>query len=438
MTLQELLKAVTECRDAFDQRCAEASDVRALEAVRVAFMGRKGQLAGVRAKITTQQGEARKQFGAAVNELQRSIELQINTQRRDLQRTAIEAKLREERADIDLPVIDRDESGALHPVTLLRQKLQDIFSKLGFSVLEGPDIDYEDFNFNKLNIPEHHPARDMQDTFYLESKERLLLRTHTSNVQVHAMSEHRPPLRVISMGRCFRCDFDLTHTPMFHQIEGFVVDEAISFAHLKGTIDTFLRALYGDGLRTRVRPSYFPFVEPGAEVDIGCVVCDAQERGSGKESSEAGSGKESPRAQRELESGKESPRAQRELESGKESPRAQRELESGKESPRAQRELESGKESPRAQRELESGKESPRAQRVGCRVCKHSSWLEVGGCGMIHPNVFEALDIDSERYSGFAFGFGLDRMAMLYYGINDVRTLFAAPPEFNARLPIFA
>ena len=364
MTPQELLNAVTECRDAFDQRCAEASDVRALEEVRVAFMGRKGQLAGLRAKITPLQGEERKQFGAAVNKLQQSIEQQINTRRQDLQREAIEAKLRKEKADIDLPVIDRDESGSLHPVTLMRQKLQDIFSKLGFSVLEGPDIDYEDFNFNKLNIPEHHPARDMQDTFYLKSKERLLLRTHTSNVQVHAMSEHRPPLRVISMGRCFRRDFDLTHTPMFHQIEGFIVDEAISFAHLKGTIDTFLRAIYGDGLRTRFRPSYFPFVEPGAEVDIGCVACDAQE--------------------------------------------------------------------------LASGKESPREKRVGCRVCKHSSWLEVGGCGMIHPNVFEALDIDSERYSGFAFGFGLDRMAMLYYGINDLRTLFAAPPEFNAHLSIFA
>lgn len=354
MPLQELLKAVEECRASFESRCAEASEVRALEEVRVAFMGRKGQLAGLRAKITTLEGEERKQFGAAVNALQKFSEQQLNTRRRDMQRVAIEAELRKECRDIDLPVSERNENGTLHPVSLMRQKLQDTFAKLGFSVLEGPDIDYEDFNFNKLNIPAHHPARDMQDTFYLageEQAERLLLRTHTSNVQVHALSEHRPPLRVISMGRCFRCDFDLTHTPMFHQIEAFVVDEAISFAHLKGTIDTFLRAIYGDGLRTRFRPSYFPFVEPGAEVDIGCVAC---------------------------------------------------------------------------------------AGREGCRVCKHSGWLEVGGCGMIHPNVFEAMDIDSERYSGFAFGFGLDRMAMLYYGINDLRALFAAPPEFNARLPIFA
>ena len=366
LTLQELLKAVKECRQAFVQQCAAAGEVRALEEVRVAFLGRKGQLAGWRAKITSLEGEERKQFGAAVNELQKFCEQQINTRRRDLQRIAIEAKLREERADIDLPVLDRDESGALHPVTLMRQKLQDIFAKLGFSVLEGPDVDYEDFNFNKLNIPAHHPARDMQDTFYLEGQadeERLLLRTHTSNVQVHAMSEHRPPLRVISMGRCFRCDFDLTHTPMFHQIEGFVVDEGISFAHLKGTIDTFLRAIYGDGLRTRFRPSYFPFVEPGAEVDIGCVAC-ATDNGEQDQ--------------------------------------------------------------------------TPPSSPAGCRVCSNTSWLEVGGCGMIHPNVFEAMDIDSERYSGFAFGFGLDRMAMLYYGINDLRTLFAAPPEFNARLPIFA
>ena len=353
MTLQDLLNAIGQCRQDFEQRCQAVAEVSALEEVRVAFLGRKGQMAALRANITTLQGEERKQFGAAVNDLQRTIEQQLNTQRRALQRVAIEAKLRAERADIDLPVIDREDSGALHPVSLMRQKLQDIFHKLGFSVLEGPDIDYEDYNFNKLNIPAHHPARDMQDTFYLQSKddaERLLLRTHTSNVQVHAMSEHRPPLRVISMGRCFRCDFDLTHTPMFHQIEGFVVDEAISFAHLKGTIATFVQAIYGEGLRTRFRPSYFPFVEPGAEVDIGCVACQAQ----------------------------------------------------------------------------------------GCRVCGQSGWLEVGGCGMIHPNVFEALDIDSERYSGFAFGFGLDRMAMLYYGINDLRSLFAASPEFNARLPIFA
>ena len=395
MTLQELLDKVKACRLAFDQQCAEVSEVRALEEVRVAFLGRKGQLAALRANITTLQGEERKQFGAAINDLQRAIEQQLNTQRRTLQRVAIEAKLREERADIDLPVIDREDSGALHPVSLMRQKLQDIFHKLGFSVLEGPDIDYEDYNFNKLNIPAHHPARDMQDTFYLQSKgneERLLLRTHTSNVQVHAMSEHRPPLRVISMGRCFRCDFDLTHTPMFHQIEGFVVDEGISFAHLKGTIATFVQAIYGEGLRTRFRPSYFPFVEPGAEVDIGCVACQRDSTGLDDKS--------------ELESERYKERHSKES--------------------RSQLAGERG-----------SGKE-PGSQLAGCRVCKQTGWLEVGGCGMIHPNVFEALDIDSERYSGFAFGFGLDRMAMLYYSINDLRSLFAASPEFNARLPIFA
>lgn len=350
MKLQELLATVAACRREFNKGCDAVSDERALTALRIAFLGRKGQLAPLRTQITALAGEERKQFGAALNDLQKSITQQLEMLQKKLQRQRIEAQLRAERADIDLPVIDREESGALHPVSLMRQKLQDIFRKLGFSVLEGPDIDFEDFNFNKLNIPDHHPARDMQDTFYFKDAARLLLRTHTSNVQVHAMSMHRPPLRVISMGRCFRCDFDLTHTPMFHQIEGFVVDEAISFAHLKGTIDTFVRGVYGDDLRTRFRPSYFPFVEPGAEIDIGCVACAAK----------------------------------------------------------------------------------------GCRVCKKSGWLEVGGCGMIHPNVFEALNIDSEHYSGFAFGFGLDRMAMLYYGINDLRTLFAAPPAFNARLPIFA
>ncbi len=359
MTAQRLLNKVRECKDAFTQRCTAADRAQTLEEVRIAFLGRKGQLAHLRAKITTLTGEERKQFGAAVNALQRYSEQQINARRHTLQRKAIETKLQKERADIDLPVLDRDENGSLHPVTLMRQKLQDTFAKLGFNTLEGPEIEYEDFNFNKLNIPAHHPARDMQDTFYLADKhheERPLLRTHTSNVQVHALSEHRPPLRVISMGRCFRCDFDLTHTPMFHQIEGFVVDEGISFAHLKGTIDTFLCAIYRDNLHTRFRPSYFPFVEPGAEVDIECVACQHHQLHNPQK---------------------------------------------------------------------------------GCRVCKYTGWLEAGGCGMIHPNVFEAMDIDSERYSGFAFGFGLDRLAMLYYGIDDLRTLFAASPELNARLPIF-
>ena len=351
MSLATLLTAVRECRDEFAERKSNITDARELEQLRITFLGRKGQLSSLRGEIKKLNNDERKKFGAEINALQKHIEQQINTQRLELENKKIEETLRREQADIDLPVIDANEIGSLHPVSLMRHRLQEVFRKLGFSVLDGPDIDFEDFNFNKLNIPDHHPARDMQDTFYFKNYPRLLLRTHTSNVQIHAMADHRPPLRVISMGRCFRCDFDLTHTPMFHQIEGFVIDEGISFAHLKGTIDVFLRAVYGEGLRTRFRPSYFPFVEPGAEVDIGCVACKAQKK--------------------------------------------------------------------------------------GCRVCKETGWLEAGGCGMIHPNVFEEMHIDSERYTGFAFGFGIDRLAMLYFGISDLRTMFAGHTEFLANFPVF-
>ena len=342
------MSASDEVQKNFEEQYHRITAAKDFEALRLAFLGRKGHVPALRAQIKTlTTPEERKQFGACLTALQKRVEDGINALRLELEDREIAKTLQQNKADIDLPVLDGSEVGALHPVSLIRSKLEQVFHKLGFSVLDGPDTEFEDYNFNKLNIPDHHPARDMQDTFYLQNYQRLLLRTHTSNVQIHAMEQHSPPLRVVSMGRCFRCDNDLTHTPQFHQIEGFIVDNGISFAHLKGTIDVFLQSLYGKEMATRFRPSYFPFVEPGAEVDIACVACAGR----------------------------------------------------------------------------------------GCRVCKYTGWLEAGGCGMIHPNVFETLNIDSESYTGFAFGFGLDRLAMLYFGIDDLRVLFAGQNEFLSQFP---
>lgn len=346
MSLSELLANVQELRQEFDGSLATVANKEELEKLRVSFVGRKGRLSTLRSEIPKLPVSERKSFGAETNGLQKHIETTIAKLRIELHDRQLAETLQRARADIDLPVIDSNEVGARHPVSLLTAKVHDIFRQLGFSIMDGPDIDFVEFNFTKLNIPEHHPARDMHDTFYLRGDQQLL-RTHTSNVQIHTMARYQPPMRVISTGRCFRCDLDLTHTPMFHQLEGFMIDDNISFAHMKGTIETFIKELYGKQ-SLRFRPSYFPFVEPGAEVDMACVACNAQ----------------------------------------------------------------------------------------GCRVCKGTSWLEVAGCGMIHPNVFEALNIDSERYSGFAFGFGIDRLAMLYYGITDLRSMFSGRSDFLGQFPL--
>jgi phenylalanyl-tRNA synthetase alpha chain len=216
-------------------------------------------------------------------------------------------------------------------------------------VADGPEIDLDFYNFGALNFQDDHPARDMQDTFFVQSDEKLVLRTHTSNIQIHTMLKNQPPMRVVAPGRVYRCDSDLTHTPMFHQIEGLVVDLNISMADMKGVVDRFLKATFGHDLETRLRPSFFPFVEPGAEIDLACVAC----KGS------------------------------------------------------------------------------------GCRICSMTGWLEIGGLGMVHPNVFEAVGIDSERYTGFAFGFGIDRIAMLKYGLGDLRQLFEGNKPFLGQFASF-
>ena len=310
-----------------------AADLAALDRLRVQYLGKKGRLTGLLKGLGKLPPERRPAAGQAVNEAKQRLQAAIEARRAALEAAALEARLAAERLDVTLP--GRGQScGGLHPVTQVLIRIEDLFTRAGFEVAEGPEIEDDYHNFEALNIPPDHPARAMHDTFYID--EHLLLRTHTSPVQIRVMQARRPPLRVIAPGRVYRCDSDVTHTPMFHQVEGFMVDEGVSFADLKGLLSDFLQAFFEKSLAVRFRPSYFPFTEPSAEVDIQCVIC-----GGG-----------------------------------------------------------------------------------GCRVCGHSGWLEVMGCGMIHPRVLAEVGIDEERHTGFAFGLGVERLAMLLYGVNDLRLFF--------------
>jgi len=302
--------------------------------VRVRYLGKKGLLTQQLKQLGKLPAAERPAAGQEINRIKQQVQEAIRTHGEALQFAALDAQLAGERIDVTLP--GRGQSkGGLHPVTRTMHRIEQLFLPLGFVVEEGPEIEDDHHNFGALNIPDHHPARAMHDTFYFDAQ--TLLRTHTSPVQVRVMEEREPPLRIIAPGRVYRCDSDLTHTPMFHQVEGLLVDEHASFASLKGLIDEFLRAFFEqEDLAVRFRPSYFPFTEPSAEVDIQCVMCAGD----------------------------------------------------------------------------------------GCRVCGHTGWLEVLGCGMVHPNVFENVGIDNERYTGFAFGMGVERLAMLRYGVNDLRLFF--------------
>jgi phenylalanyl-tRNA synthetase alpha chain len=325
-----------------------SSDEKSVEALRVQFLGRKGALSEVMELLRSVPVEDKPRAGKLVNDLRQHIEGKIEHLKQQAQQAQLDRKLVEDAVDISLPNSSDALRGSLHPVSLMRQSIMREFRRLGFTVYDGPEVDADFYNFSALNFPDHHPARDMHDTFFVNATKPTVLRTHTSNIQIHAMLDQRPPLRIVAPGRTFRCDSDLTHTPMFHQVEAFVVDRNISFAHMKGTIEFFLKGVYGPSARTRFRPSYFPFVEPGAEIDMACTAC--------------------------------------------------------------------------------AGK--------GCRICKETGWLEIGGCGMIHPNVFEAVEYDSETYTGFAFGFGIDRMAMLKYNLPDLRQLFEGDEAFLSQFPI--
>lgn len=311
----------------------QAVSLAELENVRVAYLGKKGELTAQLKNLGGVPSSERPAVGAKINDAKNSLQEALSQRKKSLEDEAIQARLTAEAVDITLPGRAAG-VGGIHPVTRTLLRIEQIFAKAGFKVEEGPEIEDDFHNFEALNIPSHHPARAMHDTFYVDATH--VLRTHTSPVQIRTLEKTRPPIRIICPGRVYRCDSDLTHTPMFHQVEGLVVDENISFAHLKGTVAEFLKAFFEAEVPVRFRPSYFPFTEPSAEFDIQCTQC-------------AGS---------------------------------------------------------------------------GCRVCKDSGWLEVGGCGMVHPKVFEATGVCPETYTGFAFGVGVERLAMLRYGINDLRLFF--------------
>ena len=324
----------------------EADTLMLLDQVRVQYLGKKGLITEQMKSLGTLAGDERKAAGAKINLIRDQLVEAIDARKDVLEAEALKARLASETIDVTLPGRGQ-QIGGLHPVTLTLRRMSALFSRIGFDIVEGPEVEDDYHNFEALNIPASHPARAMHDTFYFD--EHTLLRTHTSPVQVRIMESQTPPLRVIAPGRVYRCDSDLTHTPMFHQVEGFLVDRDVSFADLRGILYEFLKLFFEKDVAVRFRPSYFPFTEPSAEVDIACVICDGQ----------------------------------------------------------------------------------------GCRVCKQTGWLEVMGCGMIHPRVFESVNIDAEVYSGFAFGLGVERMAMLRYGINDLRLFFENDLRFLRQFSAF-
>lgn len=304
-----------------------------LEEFRIRFLGRKGQFSSLMKGLGKVPVEDKPRLGQMANKAKKEVEALYTEKQQTLAGGSSRASGKSSAIDLTLPG-RRPQSGKLHPVTQIMNEVCSIFESLGFSVAEGPDVEHDHYNFEALNIPAHHPARDMHDTFYVS--ESILLRTHTSPMQARIMETQQPPLRVIAPGKVYRCDSDITHTPMFHQVEGFLVDRQVSFADLKGVLTTFTQKMFEKDLDLRFRPSFFPFTEPSAEVDIACVICGGS----------------------------------------------------------------------------------------GCRVCKRTGWLEILGAGMIDPEVFKMVGYDPEIYSGFAFGLGIERIAMLKYGIDDIRLYY--------------
>jgi len=315
------------------QHLEQTTSEKQLESLHTEYLGRKGKLTSILRKMKDLPEQERPVIGQFANQVKQELAVALERQTERIRRAEQERKITLERQDISLPG-RAPCRGTLHPLTLITRQIISIFQGMGFDVVEGPEVDSDFYNFEALNIPRDHPARDMQDTFYLD--EDVVLRTHTSNVQIHAMETRTPPFRVIAPGTVYRCDSDITHSPMFHQVEGFLVDRDVRFSELKGVLTVFVQTLFSPDVPIRFRPSYFPFTEPSAEVDIGCFLCDGG----------------------------------------------------------------------------------------GCRVCSQTGWLEILGSGMIHPAVFRHVGYDPETYTGFAFGVGIERIAMLKYGIDDIRLFF--------------
>jgi phenylalanyl-tRNA synthetase alpha chain len=339
-----------------------------LRAAGARLIGPSGELTALLKLMKDLPGDRRRELGKRANELKTAIQAAFDARLAQLEQALRRAELSAPPLDVSLPGRGRA-AGRLHPLTRVKHELLDVFGAMGFDIADGPEVDLHEHNFDKLGFPEDHPATDMQDTFFVQTPEggsperAILLRTHTSTVQVREMLRRKPPLAVVSAGATFRRDDDATHSPMFMQIEGFVVDEGISFAHLKGVLTHFLQRVFGREVPVRFRPSYFPFVEPGGEVDIGCTLCRRWDpEGAAARAAATGAGP------------------------------------------------------------------------AACRVCKDTGFIEVLGCGMIHPIVFEQVGYDAERYTGFAFGMGIDRLTMLRFGVPHLGLLYANDPRFLEQL----
>jgi len=328
--MRDLEEIIAEAEQAFNA----IDDADELEQAKARYLGKSGELTELLKGLGKLPAEQRPEAGSRINQTKNKLEELLKERRSSLQEKKLGEKLKEESLDVTLPGRGYGRGG-LHPVTQTLIRIETLFHSIGYEVASGPEIENDFFNFTALNIPENHPARAMHDTFYVENGD--LLRTHTSPVQIHFMLENKPPFKLIAPGRVYRCDSDVTHTPMFHQVEGLWIDEHANFAALKGVLANFMENFFErDDLQVRFRPSFFPFTEPSAEMDISCVKCNGK----------------------------------------------------------------------------------------GCRICGHTGWLEVLGCGMVHPNVLKHVNIDSEHYTGFAFGLGVERLAMLRYGVGDLRLFF--------------
>lgn len=330
--LEEQTKAILASID-------KAQALAELESLRVESLGKSGTLTQQLKELGKLPADERPAAGQKINQAKQQVQQALDSRRQSLELEALNAKLSEEKLDVTLPGLGM-EMGSEHPISKTLHRIEKLFSQMGFSVEQGPEIEDDFHNFTALNMPEDHPARAMHDTFYVEPG--FVLRTHTSPVQIRTMETQEPPIRCICPGRVYRCDSDVTHTPMFHQVEGLVVDEGVSMAHLRSVLSEFLQAFFEGDYPVRFRPSYFPFTEPSAEIDMQCTHCEGS----------------------------------------------------------------------------------------GCRLCKQTGWLEIGGCGMVHPNVFKASNVDAEKYTGFAFGMGVERMAFLRYGVNDLRLFFENDLQF--------
>lgn len=337
MAMKEKLESI---REAAERDLREAADRQALENLRIRYLGKKGELTSILKKMGELSAEERPAVGKLANQIRARIDASLTARAAELHEAEAEMRIKRETIDVTMPG-KRHELGHKHPLSIELDEIKEIFVGLGFDIVSGPEIEYDYYNFEALNIPKDHPSRDTQDTFYINDK--ILLRTQTSPVQVRVMEKQKPPIRIISPGRVYRSDaVDATHSPLFHQIEGLVVDKGITFANLKGTLEIIIKRMYGEDSVVRFRPHHFPFTEPSAEVDVQCFACHGK----------------------------------------------------------------------------------------GCRLCKGEGWIELLGCGMVHPKVLANCGIDPEVYSGFAFGMGLERLVMRKYKIDDMRLFYENDTRF--------